>query len=214
MNEGPKEGVVEAVVAGALTSPGLDDLATDYAELGLDGIIDSDVVSEIPVVKSLVSVVRMGIGIRDRLFARKLFNFLIGFRGINDWERRDMVSRLEADPEYGRRVGEHLTELLDRIETVKKPLMVARVFRAYANKVIDATMLHRLCSTIERLPAFEIGHVTRFRYAPVGQSGLPLESVANLQTAGLIEVGWTTSGMYFSPNEVAKMFVTLELDNV
>jgi hypothetical protein len=57
---------VQAVVAGALTSPGLDDLATDYAELGLDALIDSDTVSEIPVVKSLVSVVRMGKGVRDR----------------------------------------------------------------------------------------------------------------------------------------------------
>jgi hypothetical protein len=211
MKDEKKEGAVQAVVAGALTSPGLDDLATDYAELGLDALIDSDTVSEIPVVKSLVSVVRVGKGIRDRIFARKLIDFLVGFRGISDWERRDMVSRLEADSDYGRRVGEHLTELLDRIETVKKPLMLARVFRAYANKEIDATMLHRLCSSIERLPAFELGHVTRFRYAPTGQSGLPLESIANLQMAGLVEVGMTASGMYFSPNTVAETFVTLEL---
>jgi len=214
MKESQKDGAVQAVVAGALTSPGLDDLAIDYGELGLDALIDSDVVSEIPVVKSVVSIVRMGKGVRDRLFARKLINFLVGFRGISDWERRDMVSRLEADTDYGRRVGDHLTELLERIESTKKPLMIARVFRAYASKEIDATMLHRLCSTIERLPAFEIGHVTRFRYAPVGQSGLPLESIANLQMAGLIEVGWTASGMYFSPNAVAETFVTLELGNL
>lgn len=48
----------------------------------------------------------------------------------------------------------------------------------------------------------------------MGQSGLPLESIANLQMAGLIEVGWTASGMYFSPNKVAEVFVRLELHNV
>lgn len=98
-----KDGAVEAIVAGALTAPGLDDLATEYAELGLDAIIDSDTVSEIPFIKSVVGIARMGVEIRNRLFTRKLLDFLCGFRGISDWERRDMVSRLEADSDYGRR---------------------------------------------------------------------------------------------------------------
>src|ERR1700721_3900056 len=112
MKDVKREGGVEAVVAGALTSPGFDDLATDYAELGLDAIIDSDTVSEIPFIQSVVGIARMGIGIRNRLFTRKLLDFLSGFQGISDWQRRDMVSRLEVDSDYGRRVGEHLTELL------------------------------------------------------------------------------------------------------
>ena len=32
------------------------------------------------------------------------------------------------------RVGEHLTELLDRIESARKPEMLSRVFRAYADE--------------------------------------------------------------------------------
>src|ERR1700683_5228358 len=109
------EGSVEAVVAGALTSPGLDDLAADYAQLGLDGIL-GDTLSAIPVVKSVAALVRIGLGFHHRLFARKLFDFLTGFRGVSDWERRDMVSRLGAGPGYGRHVGEHLSAILERID--------------------------------------------------------------------------------------------------
>jgi hypothetical protein len=204
----------EAIVAGALTSPGLDDLAADYAELGLDGVLDGDTVSEVPLVKSLVAIVRVGIAIRDRLFCRKLFDFLVGFRGISEWERRDMVSRLEADPTYGRRVGEHLTELLDRIESVKKPLMVARVFQAYADKSIDAMMLHRLCGAVERIPVFEIPTLRRFCETIAERRQESTPTLQNLQGAGLLNASAAYGGMSFEENEVAKVFLALGLDQL
>jgi hypothetical protein len=214
MKDAQKEGVVEAVVVGALTARELDDLAIDYAELGLDAIIDSEAVSEIPIVKSVVSVARMGIGIRNRIFTRKLLDFLAAFRGISEWERQDMVSRLEADPAYGRRVGEHLTELLDRIESVQKPRMVTRVFLAYANKSIDAMMLLRLNSAVERLPVAEISSVRQFVNAatPEGRAKIDIETVQALNSAGLTiaQSAWDSLG--YVPNKTCEAFVSLNLD--
>jgi hypothetical protein len=214
MNDDHKEGSVEAIVAGAVSAPGLDDLLSDYAELGLDQLIDADTVSDIPIVRSVVAVVRMGIGIRNRLFARKLLDFLTGFRGISEWERHDMVSRLEADPAYGRRVGEHLTELLDRIESHKKPKMLARVFRAYADKTIDGTMLQRLCVVIERVPSFEIPAFRSYCETAPEKRSTPIVTLQNLQAAGLFTVDSYAGGLGYNLNEVGEQFLTLELDRL
>jgi hypothetical protein len=75
----------------ALGADGLVDLAEEYLQVGLDEIIASEAVSEFPIVQSLGALVRAGVSVRDRLFARKLLDFLSGFRDIGDWERRDMV---------------------------------------------------------------------------------------------------------------------------
>jgi hypothetical protein len=213
MSDEHREGSVEAIVAGALTSPGLDDLAADYTQLGLDAIIDGDTLLELPVAKSVVAVVRMGVGIRNRLFARKLLDFLAGFRGVTEWERQDMVSRLEADPAYGRRVGEHLTELLDRIESAKKPKMVARVFRAYADKSIDAAMLHRLNFTIERLPVYAIAEVASFATRdPRKRADLSVTTLLDFVNSGLASIGSPLGGLSYLPTDVCMAFVRLDLD--
>ena len=214
MNVEEKAKSIETIVASALTSPGLDELAADYAQLGLDEFIGRDTVSEIPVIKSVVAVVRAGIGIRDRLFARKLLDFLSGFRGVSDWERRDMVSRLESDSAYGRRVGEHLTELLDRIESYKKPKMITRVFQAYADGRIHGIMLHRLCGAIERLPSVEIPAFRPYCETAPEKRATSIVTLQSLQAAGLLMVDSYAGGLGYNLNEVGEQFLKLELDRV
>ena len=110
MTDIPREGMLEAIAKGAVSGLGLDDLLIEYAQIGLDGLLGV-AGSELPVVKSLIGAIRGSIAIRHRLFVRKLLDFLAGFRNVSEWERGDMVSRLEADSSYGRRVGEHLIEI-------------------------------------------------------------------------------------------------------
>ena len=217
MNELQREGSLEAAVSGALTAPGLDDLAAEYAELGLDGFMDDSIVAELPVAKTILSVVRVGVGIRNRLFARKLLDFLSGFRGVSEWERRDMVSRIEADPGYGRRVGEHLTELLERIETIKKPRMVATIFRAYAENSIDVNMLHRLNHCVERIPVYAIAEVRHFATRKTEKLGsqsriVGTARVMDFVNAGLVDIGSAIGGLTYVPNDVCQEFVSLDLD--
>jgi hypothetical protein len=69
---------------------------------------------------------------------------LVGLADLSKWQRDDMVSRIEADPEYGRRVGSHVIELLDHVDSHRKPMMLATVFAAYAIGEIDVHVLNRL----------------------------------------------------------------------
>jgi hypothetical protein len=130
-------------------------------------------------------------------------------------ERAEMVQRLESDPAYGRKVGEHLIELLDRIESRTKPEMVALVFKAYAASSIDAGMLHRLNNAIERIPHFEIPNVRKFRdIEPGDRLNFSATSLQALVHAGLATVGSGYGALVYEPNDVCSAFLHLDLDRV
>lgn len=138
------------------------DLVQEYAQAAMEVVLSDDVLARIPMVRSVMIVPKAISGIRDHLLMRKLDAFLRTFDDIPVADRRAMVGKLEADPAYGRRVGEHLIELLERLGSHRKPIMVGEVFAAYARGKIDINMLHRLIRVIERLPTMEIDTVRRF----------------------------------------------------
>ena len=79
---------------------------------------------------------------------------------------------------------------------------------------IDAAMLHRLSSAIERLPGFEIDRLRPFCEAPQETRDAPVVTLQNLSAAGLLNSvsGW--GALVYQPNEVSEAFLRLELDRV
>jgi hypothetical protein len=123
-----------------------------------------------------------------------------------------MVSRLEADPAYNRKVGLHVIELLDRLDSHRKPIMVGRAFAAYALEQIDLTRLQRLFACIERLPSQDIDTVRRVAEALGGDrqalQNIDSESTSAMINAGLAHVG--VSGIVVT--ETGHTFLRLNLD--
>lgn len=189
------------------------DLAEEYAQITLDAIRSNDILGHIPVIKTVVAGVRAVGAVRDAIFARKLLAFLMGMASISKWEREDMVSRLEKDTAYRRRVATHLVELLDRIDSHRKPAMIAAVFTAFAKQEIDAATLNRLLAAIESLPSFEVETVRRFNNAsPEERSDISVESLQALANAGLAAPQSAWGGLVYQPNQTCSVFVSLNLD--
>jgi hypothetical protein len=128
-----------------------------------------------------------------------------------------MVASPESDPAYGRRVGEHLIRLLDRVDSHRKPAMAATVFAACAQRKIELTVLQRLIGAIDRLPTHEIDTARKFVNSSNNQPNcdrIDRESIQALTNAGLT---WTTTGplggrISYNPNTTCSMFVELNLD--
>jgi hypothetical protein len=108
-------------------------IASDAAELGIDAALAEGLLKDVPIVSTLVSLAKFGLTVRDRLFVRKLLKFLRGLRDIPSEERKRIAEKLEADPDYGRNAGEHLIEILERLDAYRKPEMTSRVFAAYGS---------------------------------------------------------------------------------
>jgi hypothetical protein len=200
----------------SLRSNDLKSLAGDYAEIGVDALLVDGVLKDIPIVNTVRALAKAGFAVRDRLLIQKLIKFLGPLQKIDPQLRREVIEDLESDPVYGRRVGEHLIELLDRIDSHLKPEMLARTFKAYAEGEIDADMFHRLNYAIERLPWFEVPDIRRFYEMPPPErfATMNKNTLSDFASAGLATPASAYGGIAYEPNSVCEAFLRLDLDRV
>jgi len=215
-NEDKREGKdIEHAVSVVLRSDDIKSLAVDYAELGIDRMLAEGIARDIPFIGSLVGVAKIGVTIHGRLFAKKLFQMLGPLAAIDTSARVEMIDRLENDPKYGRKVGEHLIELIDRIEAHRKPPMISAVFLAYQKNEIDADMLNRLTHAVERIPVFDIGALRPLlSKSRLVDENDPISSLQNLLYAGVVKTNGVWDGDKYSVNEVGEAFLRLNLDRL
>ena len=196
----------------------VDDVAAEVAQSAIDIILSIDVLEHLPVVKGLVGAARSVATVRDKFLMRKIETFMRRLATVPQEARRNMLRHLQDDPAYTESVGEHLIELLDRLEGQRKAAIAGDAFAAFARETIDLTTLRRLLNAIDRLPAMEIDTVRRFVMSsnnPSERDGIDSESLQALANAGLASsVGTSPTGSRrtFIANATCLKFVELNLD--
>jgi hypothetical protein len=198
----------------------LNDVAAQIGQTAISVITSQEILEHVPVLKVGLAVWKMVGSVRDRLLMNKLEIFLRGFAHVAVEERRLMVQRLQDDPILHEDLGEHLIELLDRIDGKRKPAIIASVFAAFAESKIELKMLRRLCSAVERLPIYEINVVrdlqdynsTKNEMAKEPRNIPDRTSLLALVNAGLAEPESFASGIGYELSDTGKAFVDLELD--
>lgn len=200
-------------VISSVKSDEISALARDYVEISLDSVLSAGLLREIPIIKTIAALGHLGVSINDRIFAKKLLQFLCSLSDLSQEERVSMADRLDEEEGFRHQVGERLIEILDRVDSHEKPEMLARVFRGYALNLINFNMLCRLNIAIERLPHYEIKLVRKFYSASDEERlGLPDLALNAFVNAGLASPssGWGT--LVYSPTAVCHAFIELELD--
>jgi hypothetical protein len=192
----------------------LDGTLQDVEQYIVDGLLTPDIASHIPGVKYVVAFARAFNAVRDRMLLLKIAQFFEALSDVPLADKRLMAQSLETDPKYRRKVGEHILDLLERIESKRKPAMCGYVFAAYAKGEIDVTLLQRLLSCIERLPSIEIDSVRIMVEAGPGEvwAAVDRETKTALGNAGLLDLNMTMDGNMYDLNPTGRAFVQLGLD--
>jgi hypothetical protein len=196
----------------------LFDLAGDIGQRIVAVMCSEDLYKTIPVFKTFVAAVTAIRSVQGAILIRKLEAFVEPMSEISAAERREIIERLESDPKYQRKVGEHIIELLDRQESHRKPRISGEIFAALARRQIDHTMFHRLLNATERLPVMEIDTVRRFENSSNNlpeRDTIDQESIQALVNAGLaLSVGISPIGGRRTSiaNATCQKFVELDLD--
>lgn len=191
-------------------------IASDAAEMGIDAALTEGLLKDVPIISTLMSLTKVGLTIRDRLFVKKLLKFLHELKSIPSKERQGMVEKLEGDSGYGRNAGEHLIEILERLDAHRKPEMTAIVFAAYVAGRIDIKTFHRLNNAIDKLPFYEIDSVRQIH--TLSEDGR-LDDAKGidyhaLENAGLMHVLSGYGGLVYRPSDLCQVFVDLDLDRM
>jgi hypothetical protein len=114
-----------------IISPELQDVMTDFGEIALDSIMKDGILKDVPVIGSIVGFSKAAISIRDKLLVQKILYFLRELSDTTEEERKNFLQGFEDNPREQRRVGENLMLLLDRLDDLDKPAMIARLLKAY-----------------------------------------------------------------------------------
>jgi len=144
------------------SNPSLTSLLKQYSELGVDACLDSGILKDIPFVNSLFAVVNMVGTVRDYRLAKKIIRFLAQLADIPNDERNAMLEQLSEDDKFAGRLGSTLIEMLDRMESDKKPELAAKCFVVFAKGEITYSELRRILWALERVPSFDIDKLADF----------------------------------------------------
>jgi len=145
-------------------------LAAEYLELGMDAILESEALKDIPLVNSVVAVCNVAGSVRDKILASKLLRFMTQLSKIPQQERIEMVEKLNVDEKFSGRAGSAIIEILDRLESDRKPELAANFFACYARNEISFLELRRILLALERIPSFDIDKLEAFSKSTIGDS--------------------------------------------
>lgn len=197
-----------SAVVNVLKSDSLVGIGKEYLELGIDTVLESGVLKDVPLVNTIVGICGAAGSLRDQLLANKLLRFISQLSEVPKEERIAMVAKLNEDDKFSGRAGAAVIEILDRMESDKKPEYAAKFFSAYARNEISFDELRRILVALERVPSFDIEKLKKFSKATIIESIEMDESILlAFVNAGLGKNNGGLDGGAIIPTNLCKIFV-------
>jgi len=129
------------------------DALGDVAEVGLDTVVTSGSLEEIPGIKLITGFYQATVSIRDDLNARKLHSFLQAAAkssGASPREREEALQRFGGERKR-QMLGETMILLLDRADDMRKPLMHGRIMGELMAGNLNVRTATILCTILDKL---------------------------------------------------------------
>lgn len=110
------------------------DILIDISEIGLDNILDEGLINDIPLLKTVASVCKIGLNIRERHFAKKLISFINNYRNgeIDTEEYNTFLAKME-NCKFKNNVTETIIICLDKLDNVSKTKILSQLFISFIN---------------------------------------------------------------------------------
>lgn len=112
-------------------------LSKDFAEVAVDGIMDDGVLKDLPLVGGIIGVLKFGNSINKHFLAKKIHKFLFQLHNIPHEKRIKKIDEINKSKKYQSSVGEMIFELLERIESDRKPEIMGKMLAAVIEEKID-----------------------------------------------------------------------------
>ena len=129
----------------------LGDLVIDYLDIGLDAVTDSEIIDCIPVVKTIATICKTGISIKERFFAKKMLIFASEIRKGDVSEEKFELRRkaLANNEKWIKKEIEDIIIYIDRYDRAEKAQMHAILYRGYINNKISNDKYLNMLAVIE-----------------------------------------------------------------
>lgn len=115
------------------------DLAVDYTEVLIDTLTDSDILKEIPLVKSAVAAYSLLNTVKNKRFSKRLQLFIVEVRErrVSEEKVQEFKKQFDQDKDYKEQVLEHIIDQIERADDNYKAKILARLYVAFVNTEIE-----------------------------------------------------------------------------
>ena len=134
-----------------LVESDLSSIVIDGAEITIDQFLSNGIIKEIPIINTLVSIVKGTQSVGNYLFLKKMVSFLNEVKDIPIEKRRCVIQKIEESKKYRNKVGEQLLFILDPCEDNIKAENIAYWFKAFINQQINYSEFLQGASAINKI---------------------------------------------------------------
>lgn len=147
-----KNGSLSETFSKEILNPTID-LSIDYSEIYLDDLIENEALKEIPLVKSVVGVIKAGISINQFFFAKKLLSFIQEFNSktLDPAKREKFQDRILKDHKFRKKVAEQTMVFIDRHIVITKTQVLAQLFSSFVENKISFDQYVSLSISLEKV---------------------------------------------------------------
>jgi hypothetical protein len=142
------ENIGLAIVKG-VCNPEAEDIAIDLAGLELDALFDEKIFEEIPIIKSVIACRKTWSAIQDRLFLQKVVSFFANSPKFTKEQQEKFIQNHLQDPKEAKRLSDAIVLILNRLDDLEKPEILAKVFAAFVKNKIQFDTFRRLATAID-----------------------------------------------------------------
>lgn len=139
---------IEISLIDSVTDDNLSNALANIGEAVLDSMLESGIIQNIPIIDTIYRSGKIIVSIRDQFFAKKILSFLQEIKTISVDDRKKFIEELENETQQ--KAGETLVVLLDRLDNLEKPIVLANLFKAKVQGYITIESFLRLSFIVDR----------------------------------------------------------------
>ena len=131
----------------------ITDITQDYSEIGIDIFIENDLIKEIPIIKTLVNIFKIGKNIRDKNLLKQTLIFMQELKknNIEEEKLKKYKDEIENDRKKREEELERVLWLLNSFIDKEKSIMLSRFFKEYVRQTITWDEFCEYSEIINRL---------------------------------------------------------------
>lgn len=133
------------------------ELLSEWAEMGIDTLIENDILRDIPFVNTLVGICKVGYNIQERNLLQQTLSFIQGFNSgrINEEELKRYREEIVSSPAKAEKeLGRVIIILNSQIETIQSRVL-GKFYRAYVNGAVSWEKFCELSEANRRMFAID-----------------------------------------------------------
>ena len=130
-----------------------EDVISDYLEIGIDSLMNEGVLKELPIVNTIVGVLKVGKNVHDRNLLKQTLTFINEFNNnqISDDKLQRYKITIETNPKRCEEELGRILLLLNNFIDKEKSVMLAKLFKAYVEKIVSWNEFCEYSEIINRL---------------------------------------------------------------